>query len=425
MLVRNLIAVPAIAGYVRERVNTEYLPSGDSSAILRQMLDQVLAEGRLNTGHIMEILDRYPNQQFARTLPMRAVAEERDAVDSYIESLELYSELERMKVIVAAAHLDLSRGDVDVEEVKTNLATGIVMPNNRRGLRDIGRFAGEAKNMLLLAASSQRPGRSVGFGRTLDDYWWFDPGCITILAGRPGSGKTSLITSSIFEGASPEHPEAFFSIEMPAYSIAQRLAAGEVGIPLHDLNRGKTTASQLSVVMNELDKLSDRGIYIDEEVVTMDDILYRAMAMPHTPRVIWIDYGEKVDVARDGRGRRDLELGYVYTRAKAIAKRLKCHVVVLAQLGRGVEETEDKWPSMSDISQSGAAEKDGDYVILLMRPEYYISRGLRCRVLSEGDRQGTCYCIVAKSRNGAVDTVRLAYNSRTMRFSEYILNVED
>jgi replicative DNA helicase len=419
MLVRNLIARPELGGYIRERINTEYLPGGDNSALLRQMMEVVQSSGRLNTGHVSDILDRYPNQQFARTLPMRAVSEDREAVDSYLDSLEEHSELERMRVLVAAAHLDLSRGDASIDQIKHELAEGIVRTGYRRGLRDIGEFGKEAKNMLLMAQSSQRPGRSVGFGPALDDYWWFEPGTISILAGRPGSGKTSLITSSIGRAATPENPEAFFSIEMPAYSIVQRLAAGSVGVPLHDLNRGRTDSTTLSIVMAEIDGLADRGIYVDEDVVSMDDILYRSMALPVTPRVIWVDYGEKVAVTQDTRGRRDLELGYIYTRGKAIAKRLKCHMVILAQLGRDVEAREDKWPTMSDISQSGAAEKDGDYVVLLMRPEYYISRGLSCRVLSEGDREEVCYCIVAKSRNGAVDTVRLRYNAKIMRFGEY------
>jgi len=419
MLVRNLVARPELAGYIKEKINTDHLPGGDYSAVLRQFLEALTRGGRLNAGIVADILDRYPNQQFSRTLPMRTVAEDREAIDSYLESLYDFSELERMRVLIASVHIDLSRGDIDIDAIKHELAAGIVQPAKRKGLVDIGAYAAEAKNMLYMSHSAQRPGRSVGFGPDLDEYLWFEPGMVTILAGRPGSGKTSFVTSSIILAATPEHPEAFFSIEMPAYSIAQRIAASHVNIPLHDLNKGKTTAAELSAAMQALDELSDRGIFIDEDVVSMDDVMYRSLALPTPPRVIWIDYGEKVLVEADNRGRRDLELGHVYTRAKQIAKHLRCHVVVLAQLGRQVDDRDDKWPAMSDISQSGAAEKDGDYVVLLMRPEYYLSRGQRCRILAEGDRHGTCYCIVAKSRNGATGMVRLSYNATTMKFSEY------
>jgi replicative DNA helicase len=421
LLARNIVAQPSVAGYCCSKLNMSFMPNDDGSALLQAFCERASMVGRLTGGDVEEVLASFPNQQFARAMKVQAAAEDRSSVDRYIESLQRYAEAESLRTLIGSLQLQLADSNPDLDNIKGQLANGIIRANvATTELRDLGYYAEEAETMIDMILSGNRPGRSVGFGPALDEYMWFDPGTISIVAGRPGSGKTSFVTSSMLTAASPEKPEAFFSIEMPGYSIAQRIACEAAGVSLHDINRRKVTADEVAAVKRELRSLQSRGIFVDDGVVSMDDIYYRSLSLPDRPVTIWIDYGEKVDVSNARQGRRDLELGYVYTKAKQIAKSLKCHVVVLAQLGRSVEEREDKWPMLSDISQSGAAEKDADYIALLMRPEYYLVRGLNCRLLSPGDARGVAYCNVAKSRNGPVDVVRLSYESKLMKFGEYV-----
>jgi len=417
MLLRNLVGQPEIAQFVFGMLDTTLLPPGPASELLKRMHNITREMGFLNSGHVEELIDTAPDQRHAAPLKMRAVVESREILEGYVASLREWLELKALEALVAEIQLKLSAPNVDVAELRATLANGLVRERAQEGLRDLSSYAGQAIDMIMLARQGQRPGRSVGFGPTLDEYWWLEPGAISIVAGRPGSGKTSFVTSSILCGATPETPEAFFSIEMAGYAIAQRLACSLEGVSLADLRKGRTDLASTQRVIDRLQSLANRGIFMDDDVVSMDDVYFRCLSMPIKPRVVWIDYGEKVVVDRGQR--RDLELGFVYTRAKQIAKRLSCHVVVLAQLKRDVDARPDKWPTLSDISESGAAEKDADIVAFMMRPEYYFTRNQTCRVADQSDRYGVAYCIVAKNRDGPIDTVRLNFDNGTMTFREY------
>jgi len=63
--------------------------------------------------------------------------------------------------------------------------------------------------------------------------------------------------------------------------------------------------------------------------------------------------------------------GHITQRLKDIAKEFNCHMMVLAQLNRGVESRNDKSPTLSDLRDSGEIEENADLVLGLHRPDYY------------------------------------------------------
>jgi replicative DNA helicase len=66
------------------------------------------------------------------------------------------------------------------------------------------------------------------------------------------------------------------------------------------------------------------------------------------------------------------DVGYVSRMVKKAAKDLGIHIILLAQLNRGVEQREDKRPVLSDLRDSGEIEQDADNVVFLYREEYYL-----------------------------------------------------
>jgi replicative DNA helicase len=89
-------------------------------------------------------------------------------------------------------------------------------------------------------------------------------------------------------------------------------------------------------------------------------------------------------------------------------------IIALSQLSRAVETRGgDKRPMLSDLRESGAIEQDADIVCFLYRPEYY-----KIHEDEHGSTLGIGEVIVAKHRNGAVDTVRLRFIPELAKFAD-------
>ena len=89
-------------------------------------------------------------------------------------------------------------------------------------------------------------------------------------------------------------------------------------------------------------------------------------------------------------------------------------IIALSQLSRAVETRGgDKRPMLSDLRESGAIEQDADLVCFLYRPEYY-------KIYEDhyGSTLGVGECIVAKHRNGALDTVLLRFIPELAKFAD-------
>ena len=104
------------------------------------------------------------------------------------------------------------------------------------------------------------------------------------------------------------------------------------------------------------------------------------------------------------------EISHISRQLKLIARDLEVPVVALSQLSRAVEQRGDKdrRPQLSDLRESGSIEQDADLVMFVYRDDYYNQ---------ESEHKGEAEVIVAKHRNGPLDTVTLAYQGRYTRFA--------
>lgn len=263
-------------------------------------------------------------------------------------------------------------------------------------------------------------GVSTGF-RKLDDLTsGWQPSDLVIIAARPAMGKTAFVLSVARHAAVQRKvPVAFFSLEMSAPQIAQRLLSSQSELELNRLRTGKLEPYEWEQLNARSGALSSAPLYInDTPALSVYDLRAKCRRLKAEKNIelVIIDYLQLMSAGNAKTGNREQEIAYISRALKELAKELNVAVIALSQLSRAVETrtTSDKRPQLSDLRESGSIEQDADMVMFLYRPEYYGYTELEDGTSSAGIAE----VIVGKQRNGPTDTVKLQFTGKYARFTE-------
>jgi replicative DNA helicase len=250
---------------------------------------------------------------------------------------------------------------------------------------------------------------------------------LVVIAARPGMGKSALVLSLARNSAVDfKKPVAIFSLEMNSIQLVQRLISSETGISAEKLKKGTLNDMEWQQLVTMTGKLSDAPIYIDDTAaLSVFDLRSkcRRLKQMHNIELIIVDYLQLMRSDVDNKnGNREQEISNISRSLKAIAKELDVPILALSQLSRAVETRGGtKRPQLSDLRESGAIEQDADMVLFIYRPEYY-------KIEFDEDNQPTknlAELIIAKHRNGALDTVKLKFIDRLAKFADLDFNELD
>jgi replicative DNA helicase len=238
-----------------------------------------------------------------------------------------------------------------------------------------------------------------------------------VLAARPGMGKTAMVLS-MARNTAVEFGQgvAIFSLEMSNVQLTKRLMSMETGISSEKLKKGFTEEADWKQLHERINNLAEAPIFIDDTpALSIFELRAkcRRLKMQHNIQMVIIDYLQLMTAGLKS-GNREQEISMISRSIKEIAKELNVPIIALSQLSRSVETRGgDKRPMLSDLRESGAIEQDADMVCFIYRPEYY---GL---VEDENGMptEGIGEIIVAKHRNGSLDTVRLKFVKELTRFT--------
>ena len=244
----------------------------------------------------------------------------------------------------------------------------------------------------------------------------FQNGDLIILAARPSMGKTAVALNLAMNVAmyEPNRAVAIFSLEMGAESLAMRLLSAKSGIAGDKIRTGMLNDNEANALSEAAAQLSQIRLFIDDNSMTrVTDIAAkcRRLQADQGLSMILIDYIQLITAAR-GRvtDSRQQEVSDISRSLKNLARELNVPIIALSQLSRTVETRENKRPMLSDLRESGAIEQDADIVMMLYRDSYY-----NAAAKEEAKRTGTepLEINIAKHRNGATDTIKVAFQADT------------
>ena len=238
------------------------------------------------------------------------------------------------------------------------------------------------------------------------------PSDLILLAARPSMGKTALTLNLAANVALRKKKSvAFFSLEMSSIQLLMRLISSESGVDSKQIQRGDVSPDEWAAIMGACDNLYNAPLYIDDNSnINVAELRSRARRIQseHGLDLIIIDYLQLMQGRHTGSNdNRQQEVADISRSLKSLARELKVPVIALSQLSRSVENRQIKRPMLSDLRESGSLEQDADIVMFLYREDYYVK---------DTENQNITELIVAKHRNGPVDTVRLFFDKEITRF---------
>jgi len=269
-------------------------------------------------------------------------------------------------------------------------------------------------------------------------------GDLTIVAARPGMGKTSFVLNLAvnvasprtvaapgpgeagyggFERQDPGYGVVVFSLEMPREQLATRMVCSEGRVDLGRVRQGMLQAEDWRRLTEGASYLSSLPVWIDDTpllgVLELRAKVRRIQAEYNRPAadsspdrrlgLVVVDYLQLMK-GREGAASREQEISEISRGLKRLAKELKVPVIALSQLNRAVETraTKDKRPQLSDLRESGAIEQDADCIIFIYRDEYYNPETT--------NQKGIAELLIAKQRNGPTGKVLTRFAASYTRF---------
>lgn len=239
----------------------------------------------------------------------------------------------------------------------------------------------------------------------------FQPSDLIIVAAPPSMGKTTL-TLNFGEHAAflakEKKKVLFFSLEMSAAQLMQKTMANLGNIYLKKIRTGDalkdhygmaglTRAAELITASADNFMIDDKG---GQTVTEMHARAKRAQMRMGGLDLIIVDYLHKIEAEGESEV---MQVRAKVRGMKNLAKKLKCPVICLSQLNRGLVGR----PEMKNLLGSSAIEQESDVIMFIYDEDYQGERGINS--LSE--------IIFAKNRMGETGSVYLQPELAMSRFS--------
>ena len=230
---------------------------------------------------------------------------------------------------------------------------------------------------------------------------------ITVLGGRPGHGKTTLVINMVRGLIEQGYHVMLFNREMSNTEMLKKILVMES----NQLQYGNIRRNDLSETDKEefeliSEKMKDKykNLLMYDNIRSLDESLREISK--HKPDVIIDDYIQLIQVPEVREGRR-FEIEKIMQEYKWICKTENCSSILVSQLNREIEKRLDPRPRMSDYSESGVIEQTAESAMFVFYG-YNFDNEKYSSYKSE--------VIVSKSRYGKIGTHNIGFNGNRCKF---------
>lgn len=380
--------------------------------------DREVADGVTLRHHLGQLLRRQINGMFA---PWQ------DSVD-VVKDLATRREWRQIGMDIVAQAFDMGLSIPEVAaNVVVNIDDTVAWARERKRLTYDAAGAADLAIEHLDGSSPMYPTTGLADLDHVSGGW--PRGQLSIVAGRPGMGKSASCLNFARAAAKAGNATGVFSLEMQGMQVGARLltdlayASSGFNVYYEDIlkrNTERIDERQRRRLADAREALKQLPLRVEEQRgLSLAEIIARTrkMAMEFDRAgqkldVLFVDHIGLVRASSRYAGNRNRELAEITDGLATLAKDLEIAVVGLCQLNRGVEGRDNKRPGMSDLRESGAIEEDASLIVFAYRPAYYLMarkednadlESARLHALEE--TKHSLEYIVAKNRNGQVGTV--------------------
>jgi len=242
----------------------------------------------------------------------------------------------------------------------------------------------------------------------------FQKGEMTIIGARPSMGKTALALSMMQHIAIEKNiPCGFFSLEMSAEQICQRLLSQVARIQSQKLRSGFLKIEDFKKLQDAAGRTFNAPLYIvDTPNMKLLDLraMARRLKANQKVEIIFIDYIGLISSEQDGLPVYEQQ-SLISKSLKSLARELEIPLVVLCQVARDAEGNE---PTLNQLRGSGSIEQDADMVMFI-----HGDRKKTAGADSDGEENAGVLdrkLVVAKQRNGPIGDVEVLFISSYTKF---------
>lgn len=259
-----------------------------------------------------------------------------------------------------------------------------------------------------LEAITERGEHLVGIPTGFTDYDLMTLGLqrkeLTILAGRPSQGKTTLSYNMAENVARAGYVVAYFSLEMGEEKLGEKSISREARVDSHRLRTGYLNSDEWHRIAYSVERIESGRLFVCDQArlgsMAIRSKSQRLKREQGQLDLIVIDYLQLMAGVPNQRRERHQIVGEYAQDLKAISKELDVSVIALSQLNREAERKDE--PGLADLRESGEIEQVADVVSFI-----YAS-----------DEPNVVNLKIGKQRNGPTGMMRLFYDKALNRLTD-------